>query len=305
MLKQKGTEKPLKVGLVACKSSGVPYKVLYTQSEVDKHNKQKGMLKISWELFCFVEQLPYNKKLVQAIQAFRQRFGSVADDEKKQLKVMLLCRELQESITGIRSKKEVSPWNVLHLHNTTNYKIQTSSFKIKLPREMEAVNYADWNDMVAYMKELYYGKKHPTRRRIKDVGGYYMLPLFYGGIIDTGCGVNQAWDSDGISVVKRNGLNPSVDISLRYGDVTKNKVLTYVEQHWKEIYDELKTLQHANKYFTEVKYTEVIQLRDIEHFSWNEIANIINEKHPRSKGYSVDNIRKTYKEAKTHIDKLF
>ena len=292
----------LKIGLAACRQSGVPYKVLYTVSELNQHHQQKDMLPISYELFYFIHHLTYNERLEKAVNDFRKQFGTVNNDEQKQLDLVSTCRAFPEIRFNLRTTSTDNKYAEL-----TKYTSTCNSIKIhyKHPANNANFDYDKFADMTEYLKSHYYGKEHPARRRIKEIGGYYMLPLFYGGIVDTGYGVNKSWDSNGIGIVKsHHGLTPIVNISLRYQDITKNKLLTFVEQHWKQIHAELKELNCAGKYYSRVQYLKVLQLKQ-EGKSWKEIAEQMTKDSGCRTPFSSDKVRKEYKETKKFIDTLF
>ena len=292
----------LKIGLAACHQSSAPYKVLYTAAELTQHHRQKGMLPISYELFYFIHHLTYNERLEKAINDFRKQFGTVSNDEKKQLDLVSACRALQETRPYLHTTSTGNKYMKL-----IKYTSACNSIKIhdKQPTSNTNFDYDKLIEMATYLKSHYYGKGHPTRKRIKEIGGYYMLPLFYGGIVDTGYGVNKSWDSNGIGIVKsHHGLTPILNISLRYQDITKNKLLTFVEQHWKQIHTELKALNRAGKYYSRVQYLKVLQLKQ-EGKSWKEIADRMTNDSDCRKPYSSDKVRKEYKETKKFIDTLF
>ena len=92
---------------------------------------------------------------------------------------------------------------------------------------------------------------HSLKRQMtqlgKDTGGKYLFLLFYAGVLDTYPNNLREWFHPNFTI-SHNYLNPCVSINIHNGDISKNGLIKYIKDNWKEIEERLPDLYKKAKY---------------------------------------------------------
>ncbi len=256
----------LKIGLVAgvyVSENTVKYThVLYTWDQIQQHNQLPNAVNIPWNLFIFVKLLERNTLLEQEINAFRCKFG-----------------QLNGEVAQIRL---IYDWN-------------------KRARQMDAElirKYPTWRAMYFYLQNL--ETKIKFHVRLKEAAGN-LFPLFYAGIIDAGLVNKNEWTNSPINLVYQRGKHPSVNISIRYQNVKKNEVITYVKNHWKQIQSLSKQLPETAPYTVSKRDWWIVRLRDDKRRTYSQVIDVIDRIYKGKHNLDESVVKTAYKRAKKKI----
>ena len=256
----------LKIGIVAGirqSENNVKYtKVLYRWDQILKHNEPPRAVIVPWNLFVFVKLLERNALLEQEINSFRAKFGQV-NGEVSQIRL-------------------IYEWN-------------------KHARQMDAElirKYPTWRAMYFYLQNL--ETKIKFHARLKEAAGN-LFPLFYAGIIDAGLVNKNEWTDSPINLVYQRGKHPSVNISIRYQNVKKNEVITYVKNHWKQIQSLSKQLPETAPYTISQRDLLIVRLRDDKRRSYIRITDVLRRLSKERIDLDEAAVKTAYKRAKKKI----
>ena len=256
----------LKIGLVAgvyLSENTVKYtRVLYTWNQIQQHNQLPNAVNIPWNLFIFVKLLERNSLLEQEINDFRSQFGQITTEQEQ-----------------------------IRLAYDANNRLPNVSMEL-------LCKYPNGKEMYRYLQKAKARLKFPTR--FNEIAGN-LFPLFYAGVLEARLVNKNEWTDTPINLVYQRGRHPSVNISIRYQNVKKNEVITYVKNHWKQIQSLSKQLPETAPYTISQRDLWIVRLRDDKRRSYIRITDVLRRLSKERIDLDEAAVKTAYKRAKKKI----
>lgn len=160
-----------------------------------------------------------------------------------------------------------------------------------------------------YKGMKHYLQVHNFSRKIlyqgKEMGGDDRLLLFYANVLNTQPNGLFPWTDRSITCEMPAINNNAVYLRIRYADVTKNAIITYIKRNWENIYSSMQSLPTSEKYLISERDLRIVELRDDDKEKYQSIADEIADTFTDQQDIDEASAKVAYQRAKKRISLLY
>jgi len=221
------------------------------------------------------------------IQAHNEKKDSLPVSREFFRIVKLLERNqaLEEEIKKFREKFNIpNDYNLLDVSNALKVPAGAGNYLYKISQEFKTPKWLDWRRTVC--------------------GERVFQSLFYASAINAMYVLNPI-EPLGFYLHKNEDLNEKrVVISIAHAGVKKNTVLSYIENNWKQISEEIKKLSEVPRYSLSPRDLKIVDLKR-QGLSYTKIAEEMSKKSGYEKDCSIEVAKTAYMRANKLISDMF